>query len=410
MTGALARMCANHPIRTIIVWVILIVVALVVAGEYLPSATTTNLRLGGQYESERGAAALEKLRGPERLAEIVVVQSPDLTVDDEAFRTKVDEVHTSISALGPEIVSGGLGNNPLLYHYYHAEQLLQGAAALQNFGIAPPFSQEELQQLQALATAAGQEELAAAVMAAPEQAEQVLALAGSPEQSQQLLGILVSPARNTALIHYTMAGGVEEATDNVGGGPPRRRGAERRRRLPGAHRRVGEHGIREQRALRAGPAAGRAVRRAGGAAGAAAALRGGGGDAAAAGAGDHLDPGGAGGCGGHRAGVPAAVLRDGDGRHAGAGGGYRLLAGHRIALQGGDAARTLAARRRRAHGRHGEPDGAVQRGDSGAGAAGAAHRAGVVLPIAGAGRDHRRHRDAGGDADAAAGGADAAGT
>ena len=215
MTGALARMCANHPIRTIIVWGILIVVAMGIAGEYLPSATTTNLRLGGQYESEQGAAALEKLRGPERLAEIVVVQSPDLTVDDEAFRAKVEEVHASISALGPEIVSGGLGNNPLLYHYYHAEQLLQGAAALQAFGITPPFTQEDLQQLQALGAATGQEELVATVMAAPEQAEQVLALAGSPKQAQQLLGILASPARNTALIHYTRTGGVEEATDNV---------------------------------------------------------------------------------------------------------------------------------------------------------------------------------------------------
>ena len=216
MTGALARMCANHPLRTIIVWVILLVVALGVAGELLPSATTTDLRIGGQYDSEKGAALLEeKLRGPQKLAEIVVVQSPSLTVDDEAFRAKVEEVHANISSLGPEIISGGLGDNPLLYHYYHADQVLQGAAVVQQLGITPPFSPEEMQQLQALGTAAGQEELVAGLLAAPEQAGQLLALLSDPQQAQQLLAIMVSPARNTVLMHYTMAGDTEEATDNV---------------------------------------------------------------------------------------------------------------------------------------------------------------------------------------------------
>ena len=216
MTGALARMCADHPIRTIIVWVILLIVALGVSGEFLASATTTDLRLGGQYESERGQALLEeKLRGPQKLAEIVVVQSQTLTVDDAAFRAKVEEVHASIAALGPEIVSGGLADNPILYHYYQADAILQGAAALQNFGITPPFSPEELQQIQTLGAAAGQGELVEAVMAAPEQAEQVLAVASDPQQAQQLLAIMVSPARNTVLMHYTMAGSTEEATDNV---------------------------------------------------------------------------------------------------------------------------------------------------------------------------------------------------
>ena len=214
MTGALARMCANHPIRTIIVWVILIVVALGVVGQYLPSATTTNLRLGGQYESERGAAALERLRGPERLAEIVVVQSPDLTVDDAAFRAKVDEVHASIAALGPEIVSGGLGGLPLS-HYYQVSAAAEGAAVLQAMGITPPLTPGKVQQLMALAEASGQEEQLQSLLADPSAAEQLLGLLASPEQTERLRSLLVSPDKRTVLMHYTMAGTAEEAVDNV---------------------------------------------------------------------------------------------------------------------------------------------------------------------------------------------------
>ena len=214
MTGALARMCANHPIRTIIVWVILIVVALGVVGQYLPSATTTNLRLGSQYESEQGAAALERLRGPERLAEIVVVQSPDLTVDDAAFRAKVDEVHASIAALGPEIVSGGLGGLPLS-HYYQVSAAAEGAAVLQAMGITPPLTPDKVQQLMALAEASGQEEQLQSLLADPSAAEQLLGLLASPEQTERLRSLLVSPDKRTVLMHYTMAGTAEEAVDNV---------------------------------------------------------------------------------------------------------------------------------------------------------------------------------------------------
>lgn len=216
MTGALARMCANHPIRTIIVWVILLAAALGVAGQLLGSATTTDLRIGGQYDSEKGATLLaEKLRGPQKLAEIVVVQSPGLTVDDDGFRAKVEEVHARVVELGPEIISGGLGDSPLLYHYYQADALVQGAAVVQSLGIAPPFSGEDLQQLQGLAAATGQAEMAAALLGEPEQAEAVLTQLGDPVQAGQLLAILVSPARNTVLMHYTMAGDAEEATDNA---------------------------------------------------------------------------------------------------------------------------------------------------------------------------------------------------
>ncbi len=164
MTEILARVSARRPWLTIGIWLVVLVVALALAGSLLADATTTDFRLSGRYESERAAALLEdRLRGPEKLAEIVIVQSPSLTVDDDAFQAKVDAVHSAISALGPETISGGISDSPL-FHYYQA--------------------------------------IAAGPLIAP-------------EDLQRLLPLLVSADRRTVLIHYTLTGTAQEATENV---------------------------------------------------------------------------------------------------------------------------------------------------------------------------------------------------
>ena len=112
MTESLARICARRPWVTIGVWVVVIVVALALIQTLLPSATTTEFRLGSSYESEKASARVEdRLRGPKPLSEFVIVQSPSLTVDDAAFRAKVESLHVQITALGPDTVQLGL-------HYY----------------------------------------------------------------------------------------------------------------------------------------------------------------------------------------------------------------------------------------------------------------------------------------------------
>ena len=164
MTERLARMSASRPWAVVGVWAALVIAGVVVSGALLDSATTTDFRLAGRYESERAAALLEeRLRGPERLAEIVVVQSPNLTVDDDAYRARVEEIHAAIAALGPDIIAGGIDGQPL-FHYYQAL------------------------------------ELAALLPAA---------------QLEQLLALLVSADGTTVLMHYTLAGTSEEATANV---------------------------------------------------------------------------------------------------------------------------------------------------------------------------------------------------
>ena len=164
MTEQLARFSAQRPWIVIVAWVVLIVIALGLIQRLLPSATTTDFRLAGRYESERAASLLEeRLRGPAKLAEIVIVQSPSLTVDDEAYRAKVEAVHAEIASLGPGTIAGGLGGQPL-FHYYQAID-------------AGPLI--------------------------------------APDQLARLLPLLVSADRRTVLMHYTLAGTSQEATANV---------------------------------------------------------------------------------------------------------------------------------------------------------------------------------------------------
>ncbi len=89
-----------------------VVISLVILGALLDSATTTDFRLADRYESERAAALLEdRLRGPKPVTELVIVQSPTLTVDDPEFQEMVESLHDEIMALGPDTVELGV-------HYY----------------------------------------------------------------------------------------------------------------------------------------------------------------------------------------------------------------------------------------------------------------------------------------------------
>ena len=108
MTGFLARVSGRRPWITIAVWVALVIVASILIRSLFASAITTELVLSGSAESARASKLLEdRLRGPEPLIEIVIVQSDTLTVDDVEFQTKVESVFHEIMALGSENVVFG---------------------------------------------------------------------------------------------------------------------------------------------------------------------------------------------------------------------------------------------------------------------------------------------------------------
>ena len=139
MTAKLARLSARRPWVTVGAWVVVVVVAAGLVQTLLPSATTTELRLGAEYESEQAAALLEeRLRGPTPVGEVVIVQSPSLTVDDPQFRSRVESIHDLIIGLGPETVESGS-------HYYLSnEELLVSAdrrTTLMSFILAGGFDE-----------------------------------------------------------------------------------------------------------------------------------------------------------------------------------------------------------------------------------------------------------------------------
>ena len=91
MTESLARISARRPWLTIAAWVVVLLIAFVLIDRLLGSATTTEPRLTGNIESNRAEDLLvERLRGPKPVLEVVVVQSESLTVDDPAFRERVE--------------------------------------------------------------------------------------------------------------------------------------------------------------------------------------------------------------------------------------------------------------------------------------------------------------------------------
>ena len=181
MTQHLAVFSARRPLIVIGIWALAVIVCLGIVARYLDSATTTELSLAGRYESEQAAAFLEeRLRGPAKSAEIVIIKSETLTVADPAYRVKVEDIHAQISALGPDIVSGGIDDRKL-------SDFLPGIIASE----APHVPVSHYYQI---------------VDVAPFL---------PPEMTQQLLPLLVSASQNTVMMHYTLAGTAEEATANV---------------------------------------------------------------------------------------------------------------------------------------------------------------------------------------------------
>ena len=181
MTEYLARASARRPLVVIAIWIVLLIVGLGIAGTLLDSATTTDFSLAGRYESERASALLEdRLRGPEKSAEIVIVRSDTLTVDDAAFRARVESLHSEIIALGPAVISGGIDDRKV-------SDFLPGSLPAG----APDLPVSHYYQV-----------LDAAALL-------------PPELIQQLSSLMVSSDSDTVMMHYTLAGSTEEATAKV---------------------------------------------------------------------------------------------------------------------------------------------------------------------------------------------------
>ena len=111
MTERLARISARRPWITVALWLLLALVAAGIGGRLLPTALTTELGFISTFsevESWTAKDLLEEAQLAPPLSEAVMVQSETLTVDDPAFRAKVEELTGALIAIGPDVVGGGL--------------------------------------------------------------------------------------------------------------------------------------------------------------------------------------------------------------------------------------------------------------------------------------------------------------
>jgi RND superfamily putative drug exporter len=89
-------------------WVVLFVLSGYIIMQLLGDALTTDADVTTNPESKQARTLIEqRLRGPQRDNEIVIVQSQSATVDDPAFRQTVEKLYSDVTALGPKVVAGG---------------------------------------------------------------------------------------------------------------------------------------------------------------------------------------------------------------------------------------------------------------------------------------------------------------
>ena len=117
MTAALARFSARYPRLILLVWGVLIIGGGLFADDaglgfnfgaidLLDRSTTAELTLSEGAESSQADQLIEdRLTGPQPIAEIVIVQSETVTVDDPAFRARVESLTAQLAALGPEVIT-----------------------------------------------------------------------------------------------------------------------------------------------------------------------------------------------------------------------------------------------------------------------------------------------------------------
>jgi len=102
----LARASARHPWRTVAVWIVVLAAAAVCTRAFLSGALTTQLSFADNPDSVRAQNLIEqRLTGPAKDTELVVVRSPVLTVSSPRFAGFVTGLRSAILAMGPAVVA-----------------------------------------------------------------------------------------------------------------------------------------------------------------------------------------------------------------------------------------------------------------------------------------------------------------
>jgi RND superfamily putative drug exporter len=104
-TKRLARASARRPWRTVVVWIFVLAAAAVSAKAFLGSALTTQGSFTNRPESIQAQNLIEqRLTGPAKDTELLIVRSRTVTVSDPRFATFVTGLRSSVLGLGPGVV------------------------------------------------------------------------------------------------------------------------------------------------------------------------------------------------------------------------------------------------------------------------------------------------------------------
>jgi putative drug exporter of the RND superfamily len=102
---SVARWSARHRFTVIGIWVVLLLLGGLLTSSYLSGALTTQAEFTNNPDSKQARQLLEqRLTGPRRSNEVVIVRSESKTVTDPAFKAHVQRLKGDIDALIPAVV------------------------------------------------------------------------------------------------------------------------------------------------------------------------------------------------------------------------------------------------------------------------------------------------------------------
>jgi RND superfamily putative drug exporter len=101
----MARWSARRRLTVIAIWVALFLAGGLLTSRYLSGALTTQAEFTNNPDSKKAQTLLEqRLSGPRRSNEVVIVRSESLTVNDPQFKAYVQRLKSDLDALGPAVV------------------------------------------------------------------------------------------------------------------------------------------------------------------------------------------------------------------------------------------------------------------------------------------------------------------
>ena len=103
---SLSMASARHPWRTIVLWIVTLVLAMMASSALLGDALTSEGKLTNNVDSLRAADLVEERLGAEPLNEIIILHSDDLEFDDGNFAASIDDTIAAASDVGAIAVFG----------------------------------------------------------------------------------------------------------------------------------------------------------------------------------------------------------------------------------------------------------------------------------------------------------------